>query len=120
MWSVFRRKEVPNNIERTNGEVVVRKVAVTSSFLILHLSIISFSVIGYFFSPDDTPHTPNPPSKSLERDHGSSVGDIDVIIEITPTSHVLIVGFSTVGSSGMFRLLLLVPSWFIIKCSLIP
>ena len=78
--------------------MVARTVAVASSFLILHLSISSFSVMGYFFSPDDTPHIPNSPSKSLERDHGSNVGDTDVIIELTPTSYVLIAGFSTVGS----------------------
>ena len=79
--------------------MVSRTVAVTSSFLILHLSISSFSVFGYFFSPDDTPHIPNSPSKSLERDHGSSVGEMDVIIELTPTSHVPIAGFYTVRSS---------------------
>ena len=73
--------------------VVSRTVAVASSFLILHLSISSFSVVLYFFSPDDTPHIPNYPSKSLERDRGSSVGEMDVSIELTPTSHVLLRDF---------------------------
>ena len=54
----------------TKRYVVSRKVVVAYSFLILHLYINSFSVIGYFFSPDDTPHIPNFPSESLERDHG--------------------------------------------------
>ena len=81
--------------------VVARTVDVASSFLICHLSIYSFYVIGYFFYPDDTPHIPNSPSKSLGRDHGSSVGEMDVIIELTPTSHVTIAVFSTVESSGV-------------------
>ena len=91
-----------------------------SSLLIHNLSITSFSVIGYFFSTEDTPHIPNYPSNSLEKDHGSSVGDMDVIIELTHTSHVLIAVFSTVGSSGMLMLLLMLPSWSNIQFSLIP
>ena len=100
--------------------MVARTVEVASSFLIRHLYINSFSVIGYFFSPDDTPHIPNSPSKSLERDHGSSVGDMDVIIELTPTSHVPIAGFSTFGSSGVLMLLLMLPSWSNTQFSLMP
>ena len=99
--------------------VVARTVAAASSFLIRHLSISSFSVLGYFFSPGDTPHISNSPSKSLKRDHGSSVGEMDVIIELTTTSHVLIAGFSTVGSSGMLMLLLMLPSWSNIQFLLI-
>ena len=100
--------------------MVARTVAVASYFLIRHLYINSFSVIGYFFSPDDTPHIPNSPSKSLERYHGSSVGEMDVNIKLTPTSHVPIAGFSTVGSSGMLMLLLILPSWYNIQFLLIP
>ena len=91
--------------------VMSSTVAVDSSFLILHLYINSFSVIGYFFSTDDTAHIPNFPSKSLMRDHGSSVGEMDVIIELTPTLHVPIAGFYTVGYSGVSTLLLILPSW---------
>ena len=98
--------------------VVASTVAVDSSFLIHHLSINSFSVNVYFFSPDDTPHIPISPSKSLERDHGSSVGEMEVIIELTPTSHVPITGFYTFGSSGVLRLLLMLPSWYNIQFSL--
>ena len=77
--------------------MVARTVAVDSSFLILHLYISSFSVIGYFFSPDNTPHIPNHPSQSLARDHGSSAGDMVFIIDLTPTSHVTIAGFPQLG-----------------------
>ena len=90
--------------------VVARTVAVAPYFLIHHLSINYFSVVGYFFSPDDTSHIPNSPSKSLEMDHGSSVGEMDVIIFITATLHVPIAGFSTVESSGVLMLLLMLPS----------
>ena len=100
--------------------MVARKVAVASYFLIRHLSVNSLSVIGYFFSPEYTPNIPNSPSKSLERGHGSSVGDMDVNIELTPTSYVPIAGFSTVGSSGMLMLLLMLPSRSNIQFLLIP
>ena len=90
--------------------VVARTVAVASSFLIRHPSINSFSVIGYLFSPDDIPYISNPPSNSLDRDHGLSLGDMNVIIELTPISHVTISGFSTVGSSGVLILMLMLPS----------
>ena len=89
--------------------MVARTVAMAYSFLIRHLSINYFSGIRYFFSPDETPHIPNYPSKSLERDHGSSVGEMDVIIDLTLTSHVTIEGFSTVVSSGVLMLLLMFP-----------
>ena len=100
--------------------VVANTVVVAYSFLIRYLSMNYFSVIGYFFSPDENPHIPNSPSKSLERDHGSSVGDMDVIIELTPTLHVPIAGFSTVGYSGVLMLLLMLPSWYNIQFSLMP
>ena len=100
--------------------VATRTLSVASSFLIHHLSINYFSFIGYFFSPENTPHIPNFPSKSLERYHGSSLGDMDVIIELTTTLYVPIAGFYTVGSSGVSMLLLMLPSWYNIQFSLIP
>ena len=100
--------------------MVARTVAVDSSFLIRHLSINYFYIIGYFFSPGYTPHIPNSPSKSLEREHGSSVGEMDVIIELTPTSHFPVARFYTFGSSGVLMLLLMLPSWSNIKFSLMP
>ena len=102
---------VGSRSDLTRQCVVDRTVAVASSFLICHLSINYFSVIEYFFSPDDTPHISDYPSKSLERDHGSSVVEMYVIIELNPTSHVPIAGFSTFGSSGVLMLLLILPSW---------
>ena len=87
--------------------MVARTVAVASFFLIRHISINSFSVIRYFFSPDNTQHILNPPYKPLERYHGSCEGEMDVIIELTLTSHVPIEGFSTVVSSGVLMLLLM-------------
>ena len=100
--------------------MVPRTVAVAYFFLIFHLVINYFSVIGYFFSPDYTPHVKNSPSKSLERDNGSSVGEINVIVELAPTSHVPIAQFSPVGSSGMLMSLLMFPSWSNIQFLLIP
>ena len=111
---------VGSRSDLTRRCVVARIVAVASSLLIIHLYINSFSVIVYFFYPDDIPHTTNFPSNSLERDHGSILGEMDVIIEITTTLHVPIVGFSTVESSGVLMLLLMLPSWYNIQFSLMP
>ena len=77
--------------------MVAITVEVDYYFLIHHLSINSFSVIEYFFSPDDTPHISDSPSKSLERDHGSSVVEMYVIIELNPTHMFLLQGFPHLG-----------------------
>ena len=94
---VYLLFSVGSRSDLTRRCVVAMTVAVASSFLICHLSINYFSVIGYFFSPDVNPHITNSPSNSLERDRGSSVGEMDVSIELTPTSHVLLRDFPQLG-----------------------
>ena len=60
--------------------VVARTVDIASSFLILHRSIGSLSIIEYFVAHNDTPLTPNDPSRLLDNDYVSCVGNILIII----------------------------------------